>query len=175
MLRRSDVVARWGGDEFLVLLPETGARQAARVAQKIVLSVRRLSRANCWPLTSSVGVLVNETPGSGDGLEEMVKLADETMYRAKAQGRDGYAALIRKDGEHAPARTKSHWRVRRPSSLAAARSRVEESREPLGGPVVPILQAGTPKVSYAAMLLSPESCPPIETLTGCMPQAASPP
>lgn len=183
MLRRSDVVARWGGDEFLVLLPETGARQAARVAEKIVLSVRRLSRANCWPLTSSVGVLVNETPGAEDGLEEMIKLADEAMYRAKAQGRDRYAALTRKDGEHALARTKPHWRVRRPNSLAAARALVEESREPLGElacaeryrqpkspigqqdqssqPVVPILQAGTPKVSYAAMLLSPESCPPI--------------
>lgn len=89
-LRRSDVIARMGGDEFAVILPECSLEDAALVADKLVNCLRDLSARESWPITGSVGVVVNETPSSSDNLTALVRSSDHLMYRVKEQGRNSF-------------------------------------------------------------------------------------
>jgi diguanylate cyclase (GGDEF)-like protein len=81
--RRGDVVARWGGEEFLVVMPEMDVMAAARAAQRLVDTVRA-TPIEGRPVTISVGVAA----GSGLRSASLVQAADEALYRAKASGRD---------------------------------------------------------------------------------------
>ena len=91
-LRRSDIIARMGGDEFVVILPDCAIESAKQVADKIVHSIRGMSQQHNWPVTASVGVLVHSTPQRDDNLKELLRLSDELMYRVKQQGRDSFIA-----------------------------------------------------------------------------------
>lgn len=84
--RRSDVVARWGGEEFLMLLPQTDLAAASQIAE----SVRRLVASASFPipdepLTISLGVAVFE---SGADWHQVIAAADAALYRAKQEGRN---------------------------------------------------------------------------------------
>jgi diguanylate cyclase (GGDEF)-like protein len=86
-----DEVARPGGEEFLVLLPDADAEQAAEVAERIRMSVREADiphdATHAGRLTVSIGVAVVR-PDDGDTFEAAAARADEALYRAKAKGRD---------------------------------------------------------------------------------------
>lgn len=87
-LRGSDVVCRYGGEEFLVLAPETGAEGALALAEKIRLAfTSRLfgEGGRVFPLTLSVGVAQLDPLESGN---DMIARADEALYHAKQTGRD---------------------------------------------------------------------------------------
>lgn len=88
-----DVVARFGGEEFVVLLPNTRLGQAEKVAEKIrkYLSHHIFGEGDdTFQVTLSVGVVqVND----GDG-ERALKLADDNLYRAKGGGRDQVVATL---------------------------------------------------------------------------------
>jgi diguanylate cyclase (GGDEF)-like protein len=76
-LRVSDVVGRLGGDEFAVLLPETNAKSAEILLQKLheILTLAMVSKS--WPVTFSIGAaafLDNPPPA-----DEMIRIADELM------------------------------------------------------------------------------------------------
>lgn len=91
-IRSGDVLFRIGGDEFAILLPETRARQAEKVAAGLVATVRTRSAAQEGSdgFTISVGVAEWSADMSliaGD----LTAQADEALYRAKAKGRNGYA------------------------------------------------------------------------------------
>lgn len=95
-LRRSDLLARFGGEEFLVLLPDTGATQAARVAEILreAVSAELIAlRDSPEPLRVTVSVGVHaRVPGTGaDEVERMIVACDAAMYRAKSLGRDRVA------------------------------------------------------------------------------------
>ena len=86
--RASDVVARWGGEEFVILLTETGLQQAVNQAERLrqAISEIRLAAGNqTITLTASFGVATHTANMS---LEEMIARADEQLYRAKESGRD---------------------------------------------------------------------------------------
>jgi diguanylate cyclase (GGDEF)-like protein len=89
-LRASDRVGRYGGEEFMIMLPETTVEDAAILADKLRLLVAgarwRLPDGNEVGVTISLGV----TGGAGDGLsvDALVREADAAMYSAKALGRD---------------------------------------------------------------------------------------
>ncbi|GAB6037934.1 diguanylate cyclase [Fundidesulfovibrio butyratiphilus] len=90
-LRSEDVCARWGGEEFLMLLPETRLDQAVIVAEKLRAVVGKLAFA--WDgvavkATISFGV-AQYFPGSG--VDECLKRADDALYQAKGRGRDQVA------------------------------------------------------------------------------------
>jgi diguanylate cyclase (GGDEF)-like protein len=86
-LRKSDTAYRYGGDEFMVLLPETKVHEASKVAERI----RALFLAACSyqvpddtiETTLSVGVVEYH---QDEDLSEFVKRADQAMYKAKKQG-----------------------------------------------------------------------------------------
>ncbi|MCA9482255.1 MAG: diguanylate cyclase [Nitrospina sp.] len=88
-VRKIDKVARWGGEEFLIVLPDTDLPGAYRVAEKIRAAVElRESRFDeaIVKLTMSFGVAgISEVGGK---IEEMIKLADLRLYKAKDQGRN---------------------------------------------------------------------------------------
>jgi diguanylate cyclase (GGDEF)-like protein/PAS domain S-box-containing protein len=78
-----DSAFRYGGDEFIVLLPETGGKGAVRVAKRVAES----ARATLEPDGVSTSWGMSELPRSGD-VSAMVRSADSAMYKMKA-GRDG--------------------------------------------------------------------------------------
>ena len=84
--RISDVAARMGGDEFVLLLPETGHNEARLSLDRLRgVLVKALAKAP-HPVTASIGAVVFDTvTGSVDA---MVRAADQSMYAAKAAGKD---------------------------------------------------------------------------------------
>jgi diguanylate cyclase (GGDEF)-like protein len=88
-----DTAARIGGEEFAVLLPETGLEQAQRVAQKMSAGVRSqvfVFDGQQFHVTQSVGI-AQATDGDGDGA---MRVADDNLYIAKRQGRDRIVASV---------------------------------------------------------------------------------
>lgn len=85
-VRYGDMVVRLGGDEFLVLFPETGPEAVGSLVHKIHREVRAAIKKRGWSVTPSVGaVTFLEIPGT---VENMVQKADQMMYHAKANGKD---------------------------------------------------------------------------------------
>ena len=89
-LRASDRVGRYGGEEFMVVLPETSVQEAATLADKLRLLVAGEPQALPDGSTVSVSVSLGVTGGTGDRLrvDALVREADAAMYSAKALGRD---------------------------------------------------------------------------------------
>ncbi|WP_260293260.1 EAL domain-containing protein [Sedimenticola hydrogenitrophicus] len=93
-LRKEDMVARWGGDEFVVLLTESGrqprdvARQAQLVAEKIRDALSIAFVVGGYPLNVSTSIGVALFPDNNETTTEILQQADTAMYRAKAEGRN---------------------------------------------------------------------------------------
>jgi two-component system cell cycle response regulator len=88
--RSVDVVARYGGEEFVVILPETGEEGAVKVAERIRARVMDQPQEGLVPMpavTVSIGV-ATVLSSQVQAPEELIALADEALYRAKAQGRN---------------------------------------------------------------------------------------
>jgi diguanylate cyclase (GGDEF)-like protein len=88
--RDYDVAARFGGDEFCVLLPETDLDGALVVAERIRGAVEEPTRGADAPVTVSIGVVSHR--GGGLAAEKLLALADRAAYEAKASGRNAIAA-----------------------------------------------------------------------------------
>ncbi|MFO7527283.1 MAG: GGDEF domain-containing protein [Marinobacter sp.] len=87
-LRKQDVVCRWGGEEFLILLPETDSNGAMRVAEKCRSSVSETLidiMGHGHTQTISLGVA---TLTGGESVEELINRADRALYSAKKSGRN---------------------------------------------------------------------------------------
>jgi len=88
-LRFSDVSARYGGDEFIVLLPETPAQGAVDVAERIRESMNAMPiLVEGKPVPSTVSIGVASFPEDGQGLDAVVSRADRALYQAKRGGRN---------------------------------------------------------------------------------------
>lgn len=104
-LRTADAVGRWGGDELLVVFPETALEDAGRSMERIAEQVRhevaaaveREEDGAMHPITLSVGV-AERWPD--DGIDDLLARADRALYRAKHAGRDRVVA----DDRDVPAR-----------------------------------------------------------------------
>jgi diguanylate cyclase (GGDEF)-like protein/PAS domain S-box-containing protein len=87
-LRKTDVLGRFGGEEFVVLFVETGLAEAQRVAERLLVRVAE-------PMGGKEGVSVTVTISAGvverragEALDSMLKVADEALYQAKRDGRN---------------------------------------------------------------------------------------
>ena len=89
--RETDVVARFGGDEFALILPETGRDGAVAVAERIAERLRAFhflaGDGLSVNLTASIGVAT--LPNTAGSAEELVRAADKAMYQVKARGKNG--------------------------------------------------------------------------------------
>jgi diguanylate cyclase (GGDEF)-like protein len=82
--RRSDIVARIGGEEFALLLPSTDLAEAARVGERVRAAVGTLER----PVSCTVSVGVSALHEVADSEQQLVDTADRALYAAKRSGRD---------------------------------------------------------------------------------------
>ncbi|MFC3532944.1 diguanylate cyclase [Vogesella facilis] len=85
-LRKGDVLVRWGGEEFLLLLPNTNAGQAVHALGRLRQGGLGL-RPDGQPLTASIGVAEWQEDGVNDW-RQLLELADSRMYQAKQNGRN---------------------------------------------------------------------------------------
>jgi diguanylate cyclase (GGDEF)-like protein len=84
-IRKIDTLARWGGEEFVILLPDTTVKNAVRLAEELRESISRMDIPGVGRVTASFGV-AGYCPG--DTIDTLIQRADNYMYEAKAAGRD---------------------------------------------------------------------------------------
>jgi diguanylate cyclase (GGDEF)-like protein len=92
-VRQGDVLARWGGEEFIVFLPETDQREAAQLAERLrgAIAVMRVPHeGGASAVTASFG-LAQRAPHHGT-LDALIARADECLYQSKQQGRNRVTA-----------------------------------------------------------------------------------
>jgi diguanylate cyclase (GGDEF)-like protein len=91
MSRPLDLCCRWGGEEFLAVLPETSAEEARAVAERIRERIRimklRLKCTSLPQITLSIGIAASRTDAIGSP-DELIARADKALLLAKEQGRD---------------------------------------------------------------------------------------
>lgn len=84
-VRESDTVGRWGGEEFLVILPHTRLQDAKKVAEKIRDEVEKTDFQKAGHITCSIGAA---SFCEGDDSEKLLSRADKALYHAKSSGRN---------------------------------------------------------------------------------------
>lgn len=89
-LRSYDIAARYGGEEFAMVLPETSLHDGVTVAERLRRSVQEMTFPPPMAglvMTISMGIAAVPSPGI-DSVDEMIRAADEALYRAKQKGRN---------------------------------------------------------------------------------------
>ena len=84
-IREVDAFGRWGGEEFLIVVPEARTDEASPVAERLRQRIERGPWNGVGPVTASLGVAQFEP---GDTSDRILSRADRALYRAKEQGRN---------------------------------------------------------------------------------------
>lgn len=88
-LREIDILARFGGEEFMILLPKTNAKNTCVVANRLrVLLEKDTIDAKVKQTCYTVSIGVTEVQIDGDNIESLIKCADLALYRTKRVGRN---------------------------------------------------------------------------------------
>ncbi len=112
-LRTMDLFGRWGGEEFLILLPDTGPSGAKRVCERIRSALEAHDFPGGFKVTTSLGVASRR---AGENFSSLLDRADAAMYQAKRDGRNRvYISLddLRRESVRRPdrlGRLEMHWR-----------------------------------------------------------------
>ena len=85
-VRNVDMVARLGGDDFVLLLPETGSATAERFVARLREDLAQAMQRDGWPVTFSVGVVTFRN--APESVDEMIRRADRLLYEVKGEGKD---------------------------------------------------------------------------------------
>ncbi|HOP63925.1 MAG TPA: diguanylate cyclase [Spirochaetota bacterium] len=94
-IRRTDIFARWGGEEFLILLESTSIENAARMAEKLRKTIMGHNFPEVKTVTCSFGVTAYATGEKGD---DLISRADSALYKAKESGRNRVVGIKKKSG-----------------------------------------------------------------------------
>jgi diguanylate cyclase (GGDEF)-like protein len=97
-IRRSDIVARAGGDEFALLMPDTEAASAQRILSALKSALVEETEREGWPVTFSIGAVTFARPPNS--VDDMVRSADRLMYVAKSSGKNAVQHEVLSD-QHA--------------------------------------------------------------------------
>lgn len=93
-MREPDVIGRFGGEEFLVVLPETGIKAALSAAERLRRKIEEIETpSKDGVITVTVSIGVSQVIESDAVLDNVIKRADEALYIAKTRGRNNVAAL----------------------------------------------------------------------------------
>lgn len=85
-IRHTDMVARMGGDEFALILPDTSKDAAFKVLDKLLRGLSKNMQHNQWPITFSIGAVTFLKPP--ESVQQMIQRADEIMYSVKESGKN---------------------------------------------------------------------------------------
>lgn len=85
LLRTTDHFGRWGGEEFILVAPETNLEQASDLAERLRLAIAEINLEQASEVTASFGIAEYDFD---DSPEPLIKRADEALYNAKAAGRN---------------------------------------------------------------------------------------
>lgn len=91
-IRAGDVVARYGGDEFVVLMPDTDLEAARLAAERLQGAMAQWSRDSATSLSLSIGLGV--APDHGPTFDDLVRRVDQAMYRSKQRGGKGGIQVV---------------------------------------------------------------------------------
>ncbi|MGC9309276.1 MAG: GGDEF domain-containing protein [Candidatus Nanoarchaeia archaeon] len=89
-LRKYDLLARFGGEEFFILLPETSKEKARKVASRLRRDLHKNKQLKKYNVTISLGVTSYK---ERDSKKRMIKRADKALYKAKSAGRNRVEVL----------------------------------------------------------------------------------
>jgi len=84
-IRTIDIVGRWGGEEFLIIAPQTESKGALSIAESIRLKIEKHSFSKIGSITVSLGI---STYKQGDTIDDLMSRADSALYIAKAEGKN---------------------------------------------------------------------------------------
>ncbi len=84
-LRPSDILGRWGGEEFLIICPETDLESTYILAEKLRSILESHEFVNVGNITASFGVTTATIGASSD---DLIAQADDALYKAKSKGRN---------------------------------------------------------------------------------------
>jgi len=89
-IRSMDIAGRWGGEEFIVILPDASRADAVAVANRIREAIKRsvVYAEGLKPVSISASFGVATFPDNGEDVDELIKVADGKLYMAKMEGRD---------------------------------------------------------------------------------------
>jgi diguanylate cyclase (GGDEF)-like protein len=92
LLRNTDLLARWGGEEFVILMPGSDGEMASQAAEKLRNAIDQIKSDEIGTVTCSFGVAQYE---DGDTAEALISRADDALYRAKLNGRNQVELALR--------------------------------------------------------------------------------
>jgi diguanylate cyclase (GGDEF)-like protein/PAS domain S-box-containing protein len=102
MFRKSDTIARWGGDEFVLLLPEIpNAEVAKNVAERILHSFNKPFEFDGLKITITASIGISVFPDDSQDADMLIRNSDIAMYRAKEEGRNRYHQYNNEQREYA--------------------------------------------------------------------------
>jgi diguanylate cyclase (GGDEF)-like protein len=90
-IRRHDILGRYGGEEFLIILPETTGEEAIGLMERCrrkVAEMPYIGNTNSEPVSITISVGITELTGDDHSIEDLLARADRAMYRAKQEGRN---------------------------------------------------------------------------------------
>ncbi len=90
-LRTTDLIGRWGGEEFMILALDQTAQQALQMAERLRRELEMMSYPKVGTVTVSIGVAAYIP---GEDINVLIKRADDALYQGKAQGRNRVEALF---------------------------------------------------------------------------------
>jgi diguanylate cyclase (GGDEF)-like protein len=98
-VRKTDTVCRYGGEEFLIMLPDTTPDEATVLAARMFTSVQARGNELNLPITVSIGLTSHR---KGDSMESLLIRADQALYASKGNGRNRFSADIDDDDGMSP-------------------------------------------------------------------------
>lgn len=95
-LRSIDIVARYGGDEFVIVLPQTSPKSAVQIAERMRRSIEQnvFLKKDGYSLKITASFGIASYPEHAQSKEDLIRLADEAMYRVKYQTRNAVYAIV---------------------------------------------------------------------------------